>query len=98
MLDTGYWMLDNGCWLLVSGYWSPVAEIVNSESDLLIQGVFLYSFFFHYNLALIFSELFLEFKHIFREYAAYCRFKTLCFAMIKTQSKCCLRFTHKYIH
>ena len=68
MLDSEYWMLDAGCRLLDSVHPSLVAGIVNSESYLLIYCVFWYSFFYHYNRALIFSELFLEFKHIFREY------------------------------
>lgn len=65
MLDTGYWVLDAGCWILVSGCWSSAAEFVNSVSDLLIHSVFLHSFYYQYNLTLIFSEQILEFKPIF---------------------------------
>ncbi len=93
LLVTGYWLLVTCHWSLVTGHlslitgpWSLVAEIVDSESYLLTHGVFLYLFFYHYNLTLIFSELFLEFKHIFREYAAYCQFKTLWFEMMREQS------------
>jgi len=68
-LGSGYWSLGSGLRSLSSALWSLVAGIVNSEPDLLTHGIFLCSFFYHYNLALIFSELFLEFKHIFREYA-----------------------------
>ena len=51
MLDTGYWMLDAGCRLWVSGHWFLGAGNVNSESDVLSHGVFLYSFFDQNNLS-----------------------------------------------
>jgi hypothetical protein len=53
---------------LLPGFWAPVAGIVKLASDLLIHGFYLYSFLYHDNLDLVFSKLFSEFKHIFREY------------------------------
>ena len=56
---SGFWFLVAGHWLLVTGCWLLVAGIVNSESDLLIDGVFWYSSYYQYNLALLFSMGFL---------------------------------------
>jgi len=69
MLDTGCWFLVSGHLLLVSGdwilvpcyrlsvtgRWLPVARIVNSGFYWLTHGIILFSFCYHYNLAVIFS-------------------------------------------
>jgi hypothetical protein len=62
------WMIDAGCWsarrgdpakreccLLVSGHLSLFAGIVNLEFYWIAPGFSLYSFFYHYSVALIFS-------------------------------------------
>jgi hypothetical protein len=54
-----------------------------------VSGLLIHDFccihFLSLNLVLIFSKLFLEFKHIFRENVAFCRLKTLWFARILAQ-------------
>jgi hypothetical protein len=58
-LLTAYWSLVTGHLSLVTGHSLLVAGFVNLESYFLTHRVFLDSLFYHYNLASIFSMLFL---------------------------------------